>query len=73
MTPESWRNGIIYWTARSKTFMLMVREGRVVEAPPNCKDWALARKVEDIVYRAQVRGATLHWQGPMFEVDSPDE
>lgn len=61
----NWKDGTIYWSTRSSTFMMAVRDGRVVGCPEFAKKWALGRKVEDIVWRAEQRGVVLHWQGPL--------
>jgi hypothetical protein len=54
-------DGWIWWSARTATVALIVRDGRVTDTPPWARRWAMGRDAA-VLWRAGSReGADLRW------------
>lgn len=54
-------NGLIWWSTRTATVGLVVRDGKVVEAPPYARRWALGRDARQLWREGTRLGARLEW------------
>ncbi len=55
-------DGLIWWSTTRATVGLIVRGGRVAEAPPYARGWAVGRDAGELYRRGErQKGVTVAW------------
>ena len=54
-------DGLIFWSTKTATVGLLVRDGVVVDCPPYARNWALNKDARELWREGKRKGVDLQW------------